>query len=80
MTALIRNDLPGVVTNVAQHDIERYNAANNSDFRPGDVVPRVYFTCEGDVKEFSLKLEDYLWFNNIPDKNKYLMLKCSLKN
>lgn len=44
-----------------------------------DIVPRVYFTGEQDVNEFVLHLDNYISYNNIPEKNKYLLVKCPLK-
>lgn len=32
------------------------------------------------MKKIILKLEDYISYNNIADKNKYLVFNCSLKD
>lgn len=34
---------------------------------------------EQSINDLTLNLEVYISYNNIPDKNKYLVLKCSLK-
>lgn len=41
--------------------------------------PRSYFTGIDDVNEFIEKLEEYISYNGIPGKNKYVLLKCPIK-
>lgn len=74
MTELQGSGPAGYSTNGAQSYVEP---------RPVVTVPilsyGVYFTGDMDVKDFVPKLEDYISYNSIPEKNKYLVLKCSLK-
>lgn len=71
MSQLPRGDHEWVVT----------NAAKWNDFgpRPLDIVLRVYFSGEQDVNELIVNLEDYISYNNIQDRNRYLELECLLK-
>lgn len=59
------------------------NATNRDrtflEARPLGFLSRAYFIDVEDVNAFILRLDEYILFNNITDKNKYLLLKHSLK-
>lgn len=43
------------------------------------VITRCYFTGTGNLDEFVVNSEEYIWYNGIPEKNMYLLLNVPLK-
>ena len=46
---------------------------------PRSLVPRPYFTDSENISDFHEKLEEYFLVNKIPNDDKLVILKCSLK-
>lgn len=42
-------------------------------------MPKIYFLEVENVNDFVMQLKEYITYGNIPEKNKCLLLKCSLK-
>ena len=54
-------------------------APNVSEPAPNNVISRKYFTGVENISVFLEELEEYLLVNKIADRDKFSILKCSLK-